>query len=108
MDIFNPFERGDIVCRVEDREDIGIVITSQRIWQSRKMKHTNFSDDLIKVEFISKSTRIKNVSICPINLEFVDPKCNLPQYDFLKSISNLMRGNGEVDMMLRCYKELVV
>ena len=107
VDIFNPFERGDIVCRVDDYEKIGIVITSQKIWQSKKMKHTDFSDDLIKVEFISKSAKIKNVSICPVNLEYVNPKCNLPQYDFLKSVSNLIRGNGDVDMLLQCYSELI-
>lgn len=106
VDIFNPFERGDIVCRVENHNEIGIVITSQRIWQSKKANHNDFNDAMIRVDFISPNAEVKNVSVCPINLEFVGKDCNLLQYDFLKSISNLIRGNGNVGMMLECYKEL--
>lgn len=108
VDVFNPFERGDIVFRVDEPDDIGIVLTSQRYWEAHKDKFTDFNDGLIKVDFISEAGKIRNSEISPVNLDFVQPDCSLPQYDFAKSIGRLIRGNGDIGIMLDCYRELNV
>lgn len=106
VEIFNPFERGDIVYRVGAPNDIGIVITSQRKWMANRNNYKDFNDDLIKVDFILADGSVRNAEICPVNLDFVQPGCELPQYDYLKSLHNLIKGNGNIKMVTECYNEL--
>lgn len=77
----NPFERGDIVRRVQT-EEYGIVEVSQKWWKEKMIKfqsseyrqRVDYSDVQIRVAFLNKDGTFSHDHINPIDLEWYCPE----------------------------------
>lgn len=90
----NPFDRGDIVRLMTEREGHGIVATSQQEWneflervKSGKAKWVDFFDTSIEVNFLQDNGKISHDHINPAFLEKFEPQKVDMDYDVLTAAS---------------------
>lgn len=71
----NPFEVGDVVCRVDNPDSLGIVETSREDWAEwmREIRKRNlpleYYDSFIRVEFLTEQGAFTHSHTPPIDLE---------------------------------------
>lgn len=118
VDIYNPFERGDIVTKTEDKNYVGVVATTKKAWNEemkRIKKHASdesfnpdFTDEVIIVDVISEEGYVSHDHICPIELEFANKEdYNHEHYQFMEAVSNMEKNDFSIQWMMMCYDQLV-
>lgn len=118
VDIYNPFERGDIVTKAEDKSYVGVVATTKKVWDEemdRIKKHNHddmfnldFTDEVIIVDEVSNEGYVGHNHICPTELEFANEEdYDHEHYQFMKAVSNMEKNDYSIQWMMMCYDKLV-
>ena len=117
VDIYNPFDRGDIVTKAEDKSYVGVVATTKAVWNEEmerikkrdpdNMFNPDFTDEVVIVDEISEEGYVSHDHICPTELEFA----NLEDYDsdivqFLEAVSSTEKNDYSIQWMMMCYDKL--
>ena len=115
VEIYNPFDKGDIVTKAEDKSFIGVVSTSQETWNEEKERirrhdqkfNLDFGDEVLLVHEISEEGYVNHHHICPTELEYAD----LENYDichaqFVEAVSSVEKGRPDLQWMMMCYDSL--
>jgi hypothetical protein len=112
MYIAHPFERGDIVRLVNEKDAHGMVATSGKEWKQfledvkgGRYKGVDFIDSTLEVEFIQSTGDISHSHINPAFLEKYVPDKQDEDYQLLMAGSSLLKGRGGLDWFLTCYEE---
>ena len=117
VDIYNPFERGDIVTKTEDKNYVGVVATTKKVWDEemeRIKKHDpdksfnpDFTDEVIIVDVISEEGYVGHDHICPTELEFAkEEDYDHEHYQFMEAVSSMEKNDDSLQWMMMCYDKL--
>lgn len=100
----NPFEIGDIVRDVV-RLQPAVVQTSQETWNRCLERDHHFEDNNIRVEFLWHDGEMGHDHPHILSLEKIDRWDDEFEWELLQSAGWLIRGEGEIDSFLDCYRK---
>lgn len=115
VEIYNPFDKGDIVTKAEDKSFIGVVSISQETWKEEmerikrhdQVYNSDFGDEVLLVHEISEEGYVSHHHICPTELEFADLKnYDSAQAQFVEAVSSVEKGRPDLQWMMMCYDSL--
>jgi hypothetical protein len=108
----NPFERGDIVRTIADRDAHGFIAESReavekyhKMVREGRFEEVDFIDSGMTVDFIEDNGSICHSHINPAFLERYEPDKTDDDYQLLTAGRALLKGETTLDWFLTCYEE---
>ncbi len=119
VDVYNPFDAGDIVQMVDNDTFLGVVVTSNEEWNEYHMRALgkaenpkgftyDYSDVQIIVDEVDEVGYTNHRHVSPARLMKADEKNSDSRWDLVSAMSSVSKGTGDYQWLLMNYDPFVM